>query len=45
MTGIILTLFVVGYIFITLEHKYHIHKAVTAAFLGTVLWIILAITE
>jgi Na+/H+ antiporter NhaD/arsenite permease-like protein len=43
MLNIILVIFVLGYVLITLEHRYYIHKAVTAALLGATLWGIIAI--
>lgn len=43
MLNIILIIFVLGYILITLEHRYYIHKAVTAALLGATLWSVIAI--
>ncbi|PIR85566.1 hypothetical protein COU15_00520 [Candidatus Kaiserbacteria bacterium CG10_big_fil_rev_8_21_14_0_10_45_20] len=38
-------LFVVGYILITLEHRYELHKALPAAALGAFLWILIAIVD
>ncbi|MCI0532799.1 sodium:proton antiporter NhaD [bacterium] len=43
MTIFIILTFVIGYIFITLEHRYHLHKAITAAALGAFLWIVIAL--
>ncbi len=38
MEFIILAVFVLGYVFIALEHKFHIDKAATALLTGTVCW-------
>lgn len=35
-------IFILGYIFITLEHKFHTHKSAIALALASVLWIIVA---
>jgi Na+/H+ antiporter NhaD/arsenite permease-like protein len=45
MTALVLVLFIIGYALITLEHRYHLHKAITAAALGAVLWLIIALKE
>ena len=39
MVTSMIILFVIGYLFITLEHKTHINKAATATILGMVLWV------
>ncbi|MBP9691689.1 sodium:proton antiporter NhaD [Candidatus Woesebacteria bacterium] len=39
LAGII---FIVGYIFITLEHKFHTHKSAVALALASILWILVA---
>jgi len=38
-------LFIGGYILITLEHRYDLHKALPASALGAFLWILIAMTE
>lgn len=45
MNAFILLTFVIGYVFITLEHRYKLHKAITAAALGAFLWIAIGIAE
>ncbi len=41
LAGII---FIVGYVFITLEHKLHTHKSAIALALASVLWILVALS-
>jgi len=43
--AIISVLFLLGYFFITVEDRYNLHKAQTAAFLGTLLWVIIVFKE
>lgn len=38
-------IFIVGYALITLEHRYNLHKAITASAIGASLWILIALTE
>lgn len=45
MTLAIVALFILGYIFITLEHKFKLNKSITAAALGAGLWALLAFFE
>jgi len=45
MTILVIAVFVAGYALITLEHRYHLHKATTAAALGALLWLIIALNE
>jgi len=45
MTLAIILLFIVGYIFITLEHTLKLNKSVTAAALGAGLWALIALVE
>ena len=45
MTALVIVVFMVGYVFITLEHRYRLHKALTAAALGALLWLIVAFRE
>jgi Na+/H+ antiporter NhaD/arsenite permease-like protein len=45
MTPFVLAVFVAGYALITLESRYRLHKAITAAALGAVLWLIIALKE
>jgi Na+/H+ antiporter NhaD/arsenite permease-like protein len=40
-----IVVFVVGYIFIALEHPLHINKSATALLLGTVMWVLFALGE
>jgi len=42
MSFLLLGVFIVGYFFIALEHKYHIDKAATALVTGTLCWAVLA---
>ncbi|MDG2425516.1 MAG: sodium:proton antiporter NhaD [Flavobacteriales bacterium] len=42
MSFLLLGIFIVGYFFIALEHKYHIDKAATALVTGTLCWAVLA---
>jgi len=37
--------FIVGYIIIVSEHKWYIHKAITAVALGAVLWLLIALRD
>ncbi|MBI2484140.1 sodium:proton antiporter NhaD [Candidatus Uhrbacteria bacterium] len=41
----LVVLFIIGYLLITLEHTWDIHKSVTAAALGASLWFIIALRE
>jgi Na+/H+ antiporter NhaD/arsenite permease-like protein len=45
MAPLVLGIFLAGYALITLEHRYHLHKAITAAALGAVLWMIIALRD
>lgn len=45
LTIVASALFIVGYILITLEHRYELHKALPAAALGAFLWILIAIVD
>jgi len=45
MTLAIILLFIVGYVFITLEHALKLNKSVTAAALGAGLWALIALVE
>src|SRR3989339_789823 len=45
MTTAIVTLFILGYCLITLEHKLKLNKSVTAAALGAGLWILITLVE
>jgi Na+/H+ antiporter NhaD/arsenite permease-like protein len=45
MTFAIVTLFILGYILITLEHKFKLNKSITAAALGAGLWGLIAFHE
>lgn len=45
MTPIIILLFIIGYFFITLEHKLKLNKSITAAALGAGLWALIAFFE
>src|SRR5210317_1707077 len=45
MEFLVIALFIIGYAVITLEHHWHINKALTAAALGAGLWILIAINE
>lgn len=38
-------IFLAGYVLITLEHRYHLHKAITASAIGASLWILIALVE
>lgn len=38
-------IFLGGYVLITLEHRYHLHKAITASAIGASLWILIALVE
>jgi Na+/H+ antiporter NhaD/arsenite permease-like protein len=40
-----IVVFIIGYIFIALEHPLHISKSATALLLGTTMWVLLAIGE
>lgn len=42
---IMIVVFIIGYIFIALEHPLHISKSATALLLGTTMWVLLAIGE
>jgi Na+/H+ antiporter NhaD/arsenite permease-like protein len=42
---IITSVFVVGYVLIAMEHKWNLHKAITAASLGGLLWFLVALHE
>ncbi len=37
--------FLVGYVLITLEHRYHLHKAITASAIGSSMWLLVALVE
>src|SRR5690606_42014319 len=43
MIPAILCLFIIGYFLITLEHKIHLDKAVSALLMGTLIWALLAL--
>lgn len=44
MTAILATaVFIGGYALIAMEHRFHLHKAVTAMLLGSMLWVLIAI--
>jgi len=45
MTILASVLFGAGYILITLEHRFHMHKAVTATALGAGLWVLIAFMQ
>ena len=45
MTVLASVLFGAGYLLITLEHRFHMHKAVTATALGAGLWTLIAFME
>jgi Na+/H+ antiporter NhaD/arsenite permease-like protein len=45
ITLLALAIFLVGYILITLEHKWDLHKAATAAALGAALWLLIGVYE
>jgi Na+/H+ antiporter NhaD/arsenite permease-like protein len=45
MFTIMIVVFVIGYIFIALEHPLHINKSATALLLGTTLWVLFAVGE
>jgi len=45
MTSAVAAIFVSGYILITLEHRYQLHKAITAAAMGALLWLVIGLTE
>ena len=45
MTVLASLLFGAGYILITLEHRFNLHKAVTATALGSGLWILIAFLQ
>jgi Na+/H+ antiporter NhaD/arsenite permease-like protein len=45
MTSLVLAVFIGGYALITLENRYRLHKAITAAALGALLWLIIALKE
>jgi Na+/H+ antiporter NhaD/arsenite permease-like protein len=45
MTLAVIAVFVAGYVLITLEHRYQLHKAITAALLGALLWLMIAFKE
>jgi len=46
MTSLLVTtVFLAGYVLIVLEHRYQLHKAFTAAALGALLWLMIAIDE
>lgn len=45
MTFAVGSVFLVGYLLITLEHRYQLHKAITAAAMGALLWLIIALRE
>jgi Na+/H+ antiporter NhaD/arsenite permease-like protein len=45
MTLAIVLVFIAGYALIAFEHRYQLHKAVTAAALGGLLWLIVALNE
>ena len=38
-------IFVAGYLLITLEHRYQLHKAITAAAMGALLWLLIGLAE
>lgn len=42
MIGIVSIVFIVGYVFIAMEHHFRIHKAMTAMALGGILWVLVA---
>ena len=45
MTLLVITVFICGYVLIVLEHRYQLHKAVTAAAMGALLWLIIALGQ
>lgn len=45
MTSVVIAAFVAGYILITLEHRYQLHRAITAAALGASVWLVIALKE
>lgn len=45
MTTIAITIFVLGYILITLEHRSKLNKSITAAAVGALLWILIGLHE
>ncbi len=44
-TAAIIAIFILGYAAITLEHKWDIHKSITAAALGATLWLLIGVRE
>lgn len=44
MTLLAVCIFVIGYVLITLEHKWHVNKSITATALGAVLWGLIALS-
>lgn len=45
MTSLVIIIFVAGYTLITLENRYQLHKAITAAALGATMWLVIALNE
>ncbi|MDR0835016.1 MAG: sodium:proton antiporter NhaD [Tannerella sp.] len=45
MFTIMIVVFIIGYIFIALEHPLHVNKTATALLLGTIMWVLFAIGE
>jgi len=43
MIALVITLFVIGYLSITLEHPLRLDKAVSALLMATVLWAVIAL--
>ncbi len=45
MTSLVVFIFIAGYALITLEHRYQLHKAITAAALGATMWLVIALNQ
>lgn len=45
MIFLISAVFILGYAFIVMEHRFHVHKSITATALGGVLWVLIAMHE
>lgn len=45
MSFVAVSLFIIGYVFITLEHRWKLNKSITATALGAGLWALIALSE